>query len=270
MSLKAFLREPLLHFLLIGLLIFAVDKAVSSDAQNARVIVLDKDTRSGLIRKFIEKQGRVPDIDEIDELIDAWIYDEVMYRQAVALGLDKGDEMFRSRLELKLRSMLIDNAVIDPPTDAQLKQWLEQNRAMYSAPRRYDFMQIKIDGDDGVAETEATNLAKYWRNGAISEDYAGKELYYRDRTRENIAQVFGASFAKGLLDPDDTYWHAVKANDGWHVARVQQDKPAIEPDFATLKPQLEADWRKAALKQKAQDAYKDIRNSYAIRIEGEK
>lgn len=267
MSLRTFLREPLLHFLLIGMLIFIVDKAVHSETQNQKLIVLDKNTRSELIQKFTEKQGRLPDLDEIDNLIDAWVYEEVMYREAVALGLDKGDPMFRSRLELKMRSMLIDNAVVDPPTDEQLKQWLEKSRARYSAPRRFDFIQIKIGGDDETAETEATNLVKTMRNGAIVEDYAGQEMYYRDRTRENIIQVFGESFAKGLLDPGDDYWHAVHANDGWHVARVQHDKPAVEPDFQSLKPQLEADWQKDALKQKAQEAYQDILSTYDIRVE---
>lgn len=96
-STRALLREPLLHFLVIGGLVFAADQLLLSDADKARVIVVDDKIWDELIGQFERGKGRKPTDDELKVLLDRWIYNEVMYREALALGLDKGDEMFRSR-----------------------------------------------------------------------------------------------------------------------------------------------------------------------------
>lgn len=264
-SARALLREPLLHFLAIGALIFGLDQAVRSDRASPRVIVVDHKVQGELTKLFEDGQGRKPTPDEMKVLIDRWIYNEVMYREAVALGLDKGDEMFRSRLELKLRMMLIDNVVLDPPSDDELKKWLQDNRDRFTAPRRFDFVQIFLEGDDG--EGRATELASRLVDGAIPAPYNESTRFYKNRTRDNIAMVFGDQFAAGLVDSGSNGWHALRSPDGWHVAQLLDDKPAVEPDFESMKPQLEADWRKATQKRLAGEAFRDIRARYNIRVE---
>ena len=264
------LREPLVHFLVIGALIFVVDEAVRSDDDNPRVIVIDDAVRAELVALFEDARGRPPSDREYEILVDAWLYDEVMYREAVVLGLDKGDDMFRSRLELKLRSMLLDSVVLEPATDADLRAWLEANRDRYAVPQRFDFEQFQVA--DADAEQTALQLASHLRNegnnnGVVPEAYKERVRVYRNRSRDNIAAVFGTGFAHGLLNGEARTWRAVRAEGGWHVARVRAERPAIEPDFDALKAKLEADWRSFHTRRLAREAFQDIRDSYEIRRE---
>lgn len=261
---KSLLREPLLHFLVLGALIFIADWAVRSDANNARIIVIDDGVRNNLTTLFREGQGREPTPEELKALVDRWIYEEVMYREALALGLDKGDQMFRSRLELKMRALLIDNVTLDPPTDDELRQWLDSHRDRYAAPRRFDFVQFKIVGDDAEARTKATEIAAHLTGADVPSEYRDDVRIYRDRSRDNIASVFGEAFTNGLLGAAGK-WVPVQSNTGWHVARMLDDKPAFEPDFEAIKPQLAADWRKFNQTKRAADAFNEIRGHYEIR-----
>lgn len=260
------LRDPLLHFLLLGALIFVVDWATRSDANNTRVIVVDKQVRQNLTTLFRDGQGREPSDKELDVLIDRWIYDEVMYREALALGLDKGDDMFRSRLELKLRAMLIDNVVVDPPTDDALRAWFEAHRDRYTAPRRFDFMQFHVEGSDAEAHAQAAALASQLKGETVPVAYQDEVRIYRNRSQENIVSIFGNDFATGLIGAAGG-WVAVHSTTGWHVARVLEDKPPAEPAFDAIKPQLEAEWLKSEQKRLAAEAFRRIRDHYDIRIE---
>lgn len=263
---KKVLRDPLLHFLVLGALIFVADWATRSDANNARVIVVDDKVRNELTAFFRDGQGRDPTESELKVLTDRWVYNEVMYREALALGLDKGDEMFRSRLELKLRSMLIDNVVVDPPTDDDLRKWLDANRERYSAPRRFDFVQFQVEGSDSEAHAKAVALASQLKGDAVPAEYDEEVRIYRDRSQDNIASVFGSDFATGLIGGAGG-WVALHSNTGWHVARMLDDKPPVEADFKAIKPQLEAEWRKAQQNRLAAEAFHRIRDRYDIRIE---
>lgn len=263
---KSFLRDPLLHFLLLGALIFVVDWATRADANSARVIVVDAKVRNELKTFFHDGQGRDPTESELKVLVDRWVYNEVMYREALALGLDKGDDMFRSRLELKLRSMLIDNVVVDPPTEDDLRKWLDANRERYTAPRRFDFVQFHVEGSDADAHAQAEALASRIKGAAVPAQYEDEVRIYRDRSQDNIASVFGTDFAAQLIGADGN-WVALHSNTGWHVARVLDDKPPVDPDFAAIKPQLEAEWRKAQQNRLAAEAFHRIRDRYDIRIE---
>ncbi len=270
---KRVFREPLVHFLVIAVLIFAVDQAARSDADDPRVIVVDDAVRSELIALFEEGQGRPPTGAEVEALIDRWLYNEIMYREAVALGLDQGDEMFRSRLELKLRAMLIESASVDPPTEEQLRAWFEENRERYRVPRRFDVAQFRVDGEGEEAEQAALRLSGTLVDGVIPEPYDDRLRVYRNRSRENIAAVFGEPFAAGLLDGggpaggEHGSWRPVRSIAGWHVARIEAAREPVEPAFEVLRPQLEAEWLKAQNKRAAAEAFREIRDSYTIRRE---
>jgi hypothetical protein len=237
---------------------------VRSDSNSSRVIVVDGPVRDTLIGLFRQGQGREPTPDEFKILLDRWIYEEVMYREALALGLDKGDPMFRSRLELKMRALLIDNVVLDPPTDEDLRQWLNSHLDRYAVPRRFDFVQFKIDGNEDDARSKATALAAQLTGADIPQEYKEVVRIYQDRSRDNIASVFGETFADKLVDAAGK-WVAIESTTGWHVARMLDDKPAVEPNFEAIKPQLAADWRKFNQTKRAADAFNAIREHYEIR-----
>ncbi len=263
--LKTWLHEPLVHFLLLGVLIFAIDQAVRSDDDNPRVIVVDEAVRAELVDVFEGARGREPTEEEFEVLLDTWLYNEIMYREALVLGLDKGDEMFRSRLELKLRAMLIDNVVLDPPTEEDLRAWFEANRERYTAPHRFDFVQFRVEGEE--AEQRAAELAGTLVDGTIPEPYDDVARFYKNRSRDNIAAVFGIEFADGLVNGGGDAWHPLPSKAGWHVARIQAEKPPLEPNFEALRPTLEAEWRKFHNNRLAVEALNEIRATYEVRRE---
>lgn len=266
---RPWLREPLLHFLAIGLLIFALDRFARSGDDDPRLIVIDDAVRAELVALFAEGRGRKPTDKEYEFLVERWLYDEVMYREALALGLDKGDVMFRSRLELKLRAMLINSVQVDPPTEEDLRRWFEANRARYTTPPRFDLVQFPVDGDDPerTASALAATLGGSKDDSAIPVEYEGALRHYKGRSRDNIAAVFGDDFAALLLQGDTERWRALRSEGGWHVAQVRGERPQVAPDFEALKPRIRAEWTKYHNRRLAGEAFEEIRRSYEIRRE---
>ncbi len=118
-SLRRWLQEPLLHFLAVALLFFAIDHIVEPPAEAAQVIVID-DAVVGLLREQLSLAwGRAPSEAELEQQITQWISDEVLYREARSLGLDQGDEMLRARLIAKMRSLIYNSIVAPDPAPAE-------------------------------------------------------------------------------------------------------------------------------------------------------
>lgn len=130
----SWLREPLLHFLALGLVIFTVDHLARPAADDQRVITIDEEVEGKVVSLFKEGRGRAPTDRELNRLIHCWLQHEVLYREALALGLDKGDEMIRERLILKMRMVVFNNIVVDSPAEDELPQWFEANRSRYDVP----------------------------------------------------------------------------------------------------------------------------------------
>jgi hypothetical protein len=170
-------REPLLHFVALGLLIFAVDHFASPASGDPRMITVDKEIETNLVSLFEEGQGRAPTDRELDRLIHRWLQNEVLYREALALGLDKGDEMIRERLILKMRMVVLNNVVVDPPSEKDLRQWFERNRSRYDLPRRFDFVQFQV----ADANADDPNLAQDLASGMIDGVVPGRKARKRRR-----------------------------------------------------------------------------------------
>ncbi|MEL6216418.1 MAG: hypothetical protein AAFQ99_12175, partial [Pseudomonadota bacterium] len=138
------LREPLVHFILIAGLVFALDYAVRGQQEDPREIVVDAVTYEELLNVFKEGKGRLPTEAEMGTVLLKWSENEVLYREAQRLGLDKGDDMIRSRLILKIRNILFSNVVTPTPSEQDLRDWLEANRQRYDRPALFDVEQVAV------------------------------------------------------------------------------------------------------------------------------
>src|SRR5262245_57610604 len=140
------LREPLVHFAVLGGLLFAVDHYLFSKAGDPHTIVISPDVDKQAIDVFRQARGREPNADELFALRRVWLDNEVLFREGMALGLDRGDTSIRDRVIFKSLSMIETGLKLPPVDEATLRAWFESHRAKYDEPARFDFEEAVVVG----------------------------------------------------------------------------------------------------------------------------
>src|SRR5215467_11323902 len=120
-ALRAFGREPLVHFVLLGALIFGIDASLRPPAKDDKVITVTKTMRQSFIDNFDEDKARVPSDTELQKMIESWVASEILYREGKTLGVDRGDDMIRDRVAFKLQLLIFDQVHVPQPTEEQLR-----------------------------------------------------------------------------------------------------------------------------------------------------
>lgn len=254
--------EPLVQFFALGILVFGVDRYVLETSDDPRRILVDDTRYTELVEIFEEGQARPPTEAEIGDLIVKWTQNEVMYREARRMGLDRGDEMIRQRLILKLRDILFNNVITEVPPDEELEAWFEQNRSAYDRPPLLDFEQFLAADLD---EEAAAELARSLESGPPPPAYEPAFRQYRKRPPENLAAVFGEAHGRRLTEAADNQWLAVESDYGWHLARVTARSPGQPAEFAEVRHQVSIDWLDEAKQRELADALGGIVENYDIR-----
>ncbi|HSN72614.1 MAG TPA: peptidylprolyl isomerase [Steroidobacteraceae bacterium] len=265
--LKSLFREPLVHFAVIAVVILGIDHARGGIQDPERRIVVDDAVRQRIAQLFEEGQGHAPSPEETERLIAVWAQNEALYREGIAMGLDKGDEMFRQRLILKMREVILGNVIVDPPSDETLRGWFEENRDRYGLPERVNFVQFEtgdLASGREPAEAALAALADLGPDAALPDSYEQRLRTYRNRPVPSIAQVFGTGFAEGLLEDPTRTWRVLESPTGWHVARVESVEPAVPADFDTFKARIKTDYEAAKRSEQIDATLKELRGRYTI------
>src|ERR1700730_17776487 len=132
-------REPLLHFVLLGALIFGVDAVLHPPPKDEKVITVTKAMRQSFIDNFDEDKSRVPSDAELEKMIESWVASEILYREGKALGVDRGDDMIRDRVAFKLQLLIFDQIRVSQPTEDQLRAWFADNHERFDEQERVGF-----------------------------------------------------------------------------------------------------------------------------------
>src|SRR3954471_14527983 len=148
---RSWLREPLLHFIVLGGLLFAVDQFVAGKTDDAHKIVIGADVDAEAKGTFKAARGRDPNAAELQALHRVWLDNEVLYREGLALQVDKGDTAIRERVIFKALSVVDSNVKLPPASDALLRPWFEAHRDKYDEPARYDFEEAALSGNNSEA-----------------------------------------------------------------------------------------------------------------------
>jgi hypothetical protein len=262
--LASLLREPLAHFLLIGALIFAINafRDTPADVAGRTIVITAKDVER-LTLGWQRAWQRPPTADELDGLIRAYIKEEVYYREALRLGLDKDDAIVRRRMRQKMEAIAAAAAEGDAPSDADLKALLARDPQRYASDTRLTFEQVYIGEDD-----PAPMLAQL-RAGATP---AGAPIALpRAMTRAETAEVarsFGADFADALERVPFGEWTGpIASGFGNHLVRVTRREVPAVPAFDDIRQRLETDWRDTARRAREAAAYQALLDGYTITIE---
>ena len=263
---QSLLREPLLHFALLGALIFGADQALLALRGDAGELVIPAAARQEARDTFLAGVKREPSPAELKLLLDRWRDNEVLYREGLALGLDKGDSAIRERVIFKALSVTQSGLAMPKIDEAGLRAWYEARRQRYDVPARFDFQEAVVGGD-----ATPDNLRKFALalNGQ-DESGAGSSLrIFKDRPRDNLVLSYGEAFARALEQVAPARWTVLQAQDGPRLVRLELLKPARASSFDDLKDRVYQDWRDDAGARLTHEAIDAMAKKYRIRMEGQ-
>jgi len=264
MKLPPWAREPLVHFIVFGAVLFAVDHFVSGRADDPHTISIDAGVDQHAREVFKQARGRDPDADELYSLRRVWLNNEVLYREGLALQLDKGDQAIRDRVIFKALSM-IDASLKPPQVDDQvLREWFEKNRVKYDQPQRYNFQEAVLSGEKSEAALHGFVAAL--NSGSPGDAQAGLRVF-KDRPRDNLVQSYGEEFAKELDVTPSGEWRALKTRSGWRAMRLESIAKPQPADFETLRGIVLHDWTDATLSDQRSAAVKALAKKYTVKLE---
>ncbi len=276
-ALRRWLREPLVHFLLLGGVLFAVNHYVQPDrgaAPSSKQIQLTLDELAQLALVFQSQWRREPTPEEFNRLVESKIQQEILYREALAMGLDKDDEIVKRRMAQKMQFLAEDVAAAREPTTAELKSWFEKHRAMFAQPPRLSFRHLYFSPDRRGArarEDAAKALAKLVGQpedsklaASLADPFMFQD-YYRDRAPEYLGKEFGPQFTLAVAKLAPGSWRGpIESGFGWHLVFVDTVIPGRVPAFEEIEPDVKTAWLGEQKGLAWQKAYKEMRAKYTV------
>ncbi|MFV0291744.1 MAG: peptidyl-prolyl cis-trans isomerase [Paracoccus sp. (in: a-proteobacteria)] len=241
---RRILISPLLHFFALGELIFAIF-AVLDDTPPAPpdTITLSVAGARQLADQFSEKWSRPPSENELTSMMQAWAKDEAMVREALALGLDRGDEMIRQRLNVKMRFLAESRAATLVPTDADLQAYLVKHRNKFEIPAMIAFVQIVLPDD----EAEQSVIRQAVKTGTDPATLGVPSLLPASVPLTRLAaidRIFGGDFGAALGAQADGIWSGpIDSAFGSHLVRVTNRTKAVLPPLNDIRDRVETGWR---------------------------
>ncbi len=263
-SASKWLREPLLHFVVIGGLLFAVDHLISGRADDPRTITVDAAVDSQARQVFKAARDREPNEDELYALRRVWLDNEVLYREGLALQVDKGDTAIRERVIFKMLSVVDANLKLPPVDEKVLREWFERNRVKYDEPARFDFEEAVLEGDS--SETASRDFAAALNAGAQGDTKAGLRVF-KGRPYANLVQSYGADFVKALESTPPGEWRVLPGHGSLHVMRLQSITPPKPATFESLGGVVMHDWTDAVMAEQRTAAVRTLAKKYTVKVE---
>lgn len=261
------LREPLVHFLAAGALLFVAMSGRPPDAGERRIVV-DEAAVSGLVNRYVQAFRRPPTDEELDGLIRDYVRGEVYYREALRLGLDQDDEVIKKRLRNKMLAIAGAEAEATRPSDADLQSLLDKNPARYAEPPRYTLEQRYLGQD---SPTLRARIATAIQQGAIANlpsESIPLPVRLENSALIDIATQFGDDFAAALEKAPQGRWTGpVVSGFGLHLVRIEKRVTPPLPKLADIRQRLENDWRSAAVRKAEEDNLSDLLKGYDVVIE---
>ena len=268
--LRRWLGEPLVQFLLIGTVLFlgyrALHPSPEAGALSTRIELTEDDLRQMTIAW--QAQGRpLPTAEQMKSLVETKVREEILYREALALGLDTNDTIVKRRLAQKMEFLAEDVAALRDPSVDELRAWFEKSAARFALPSRASFRHLYFSPDrrgararDEAARALVTLAAKSgdWPGASALADPFMFQDRYDDRSFEQLANLFGPPFAQAVLDLTPGSWRGpIESGYGWHLVWVDSITPGRVPAFEEVEPDVKAEWvaeQRADAKRKAFDA----------------
>jgi len=273
---RRLLKEPLVHFLLLGGAVFAVFALTRdpADAAPRDEIVIT----AGQIRQqevvFEKTWQRPPTPTELENVIEARVREEVYLREALAAGLDKDDAIVRRRMKQKLEFMLEDIAGQVTPTEQELQAFLDENADRFRSEAAFTFRHVYVSTDKRKdAAEDARRLLARLKNGET--DLEGDRLMmvepaFRDAPQREVTRAFGRGFAAGLLEIPTGAWSGpIRSGYGLHLVFLESRTRGEAATLDDVRDAVAREWSVARRREMNEDLYRELRKKYSITVERE-
>ena len=271
------LREPLLHFLVIGAGLFILFGQTSDpEAGVDRRITITQADLDRLANTWIKGTGRPPSAQEREQQLNHYIREQVLYREAMAMGLDEDDVVVRRRLAKKMEFLFDDLSIIPEPTEAELTLFLSEHPEKFTWPAALSFSQIYLDparrnqalDEDAIQLLEQLNEAISVADAVALGDRSLLPHDFTNQRKSEIAGLFGAGFAQQVfLLPVDGWHGPVTSEYGLHLVYVHSRTEARLPPLDEIRERVASEWR--AMKQHEANGifYQSLHQRYEIVLE---
>jgi hypothetical protein len=263
------LRDPLVHFLVIGAVLFGAFHLVSETEPSSDEIIVSAGQIASMETIFRRTWQRPPTPTEMRALVNEHIRDEVFYREALNMGLDRDDAIIRRRMRQKME-FITDLAADREPTDAELKAFVAEQPARFRSEPRFSFSHVYFQA--GAAAAELESLRQALNGGTADASKAGSPFMagfdFTDVARSDVEQSFGANFAAWMDTAKANEWGGpVTSAYGMHLVRISERVETRERPFGEIREVARREVlhdRKIA----ANDAlYEKLRTRYVISVE---
>jgi hypothetical protein len=273
------LKEPLLHFLLLGAGLFMayglMSKPGSSVAPGKIVVTVGQVEH--LAAGFAKTWQRPPTDAELKSLIDDWVREEIATREAMALGLDQGDTVVRRRLRQKLEFVSDDIAAQTEPTVADLNAYLRAHPESFRVEPRFTFSQVYLDptkhGDNLVRDTAQVLAQLRLAGGKVDISALGDssllEHTFQSAPTSEVGKQFGEEFAAALGGLAPGQWQGpVESGYGVHLVLISERTDGGLPELADVREAVEREWANARRLEWNGKFYEELLKRYTVTIEG--
>lgn len=259
---RSWLREPLLHFLLAGGVLFAVDAVIAARTADPNEIVLTATVQAELRKIHLEEAGREPDSAAMKAMQQRWFDNELLYREGLSMGLDRGDTGIRDRVIFKALNV-VETGLQPPKADeAALRAWFEQQRVRYDEPPRVDLFEAVIPGQPDAAAVAA--FAQALNDGRADTATSGLRVF-RSRPLASIRQAFGDGFAEQLADVPLKRWQAMQTAQGPRAMMVELRQDGRTARFDTVRDAVQKDWYDQRMAELRTQAVRALTQKYSLR-----
>jgi hypothetical protein len=274
---RKLIREPLFHFLLLGAVIFFIAGRSRSIAVPSRQkIVVTQSQIESIVVGFSRTWMRPPTQEELQGLVNDYVRDEVLYREARTMGLDQDDVIVRRRMRQKFEFLVEDMAArTGPPSDQELEAYLRQHADKYSEEPSFGFEQIFFSREKRGASAEAEATAMLVRlkgKGAIDIEKLGDAFLlpsqFEKTSAGETARLFGEKFTNELTKTQLGTWAGpIESSYGLHLVRVNARIPEVAPPLANVRESVLRDLLSDRRKQELDTLYEKLRARYTMVVE---
>lgn len=271
------LGEPLVHFLAAGAILFGVywlfNREPDSAADGQQIEISANDIRQMVVAWLA--QGRSPlTRDQLQSLIDQKVNEEILFREGMALGLDRNDEIIRRRIAQKMDFLAADVAAMQEPEKAELVEWFSTHSERFALPPRASFRQLYFSPDkrgaaarsDAVAALDviAGKRPDTPEVAALADPFILR-TYYSNSTPDQMLKEFGPAFAAKLFELEPGGWRGpIASGYGWHLVWIDAMEPGRIPAFEEVEADVRAAWHDASYQEIKRAALDEMRSRYTV------
>lgn len=275
-SLKKLISEPIIQFILSGIILYLMVSFVQQQRDfQQREIIVDSDRIALMIMNYKTQTGSLPSKQQLDALIEDYISEEIYYREAKKMGLDKDDEIIRRRLAQKLTFMQSGLAEIKNPGDADLLAFYNSHPDLFMQDASASFSHVYFsttNSNDSIARQRAVEALQQLKKSSLQRSPSSGDPFplqydYTDQTATDVRQNFGSNaFADSVFQAATNTWTGpVQSGYGWHLIYISSRGTKALKDYSNVKEEVKIKYLESAKAEQDKQAFEKLRSRYIIR-----